>query len=59
MRAAEAVRPAEMRGMSALGQTRKSSCPTPTSASPFKADMQPAGWDVRFVPGTDVKTIIA
>src|SRR6267142_6178492 len=33
-----------------LGQTRKSSWPTPTSALPLKADIRRSGWDVRFVP---------
>src|ERR1019366_6723382 len=39
--------------MSQVGQTRKSSCPTPTSGLPLKADIRRAGWHVRKVPCVD------
>jgi hypothetical protein len=37
-----------------LGHFRKSSWPTPISGLPLKADIQRAGWYVRFVPTTEV-----
>jgi hypothetical protein len=40
--------------MSHLGQTRKSSWPTPTSALPLKADIRRVGWHVRKVPNPDM-----
>jgi hypothetical protein len=39
---------------SALGQTRKSSWPTLTSALPLKADIRRADWHVRKVPEADI-----
>jgi hypothetical protein len=44
--------------ISDLGQTRKSSWPTPTSALPLKADIRRAGWHVRKVPTADIANLV-
>jgi hypothetical protein len=41
--------------MSHMGQTRKSSWPTPTSGLPLKADIRRAGWHVRKVPISGIR----